>query len=141
MNTGYNYYDKSIIKLTNIIKKGHVPLIQIYGTSVGLPFKNFNETNPDYIVFKDVSSNDEFFNIGPATVVAYNKAYTNVNIMFKFNQTSYSNYTITRQFSSFGQFSVYIYSSFGGSILELTKPINIQCIDSYTTLSKYFNHF
>ena len=101
--------------MNNIIKKGHVPLIQIYGTSISLPFKNYNETNPDFMGFKYVSSSDEFFKLEPTTEISYNKAYRNINIFFRFNQTTYSNYTITRQFSSFGQFSVYIYSSFNSS--------------------------
>ena len=135
LDSGYNYYDKSLINLNSTILKGYIPFIQISGTSISLPFKNYNETYSDYVGFKYVSSNDEIINITTARILSNNKAYTNINIEFKFNQTNYTNYSITHQFDSIGQFSIYVYSSFGGNILALIDPINIQCVDTFTRMS------
>ena len=140
LNSGSNFYDKSLFKLNDKIKKGFVPMIKISGISISLPFKNYNETFPDYVGLKYVASN-EISNITIANLLTSSKkAFTNINIMFKFNQTTYLNYSVAHQFNSFGQFSVYIYSLIGGNIFALTGPVNIQCVDNYTKLSNYFNH-
>jgi hypothetical protein len=137
LKTFYNYFKKSEIKLNNTIRKGYVPLIILSGTSISLPFKNINETYSDYVGLKFAASDDLIFEIEIADLIFINKAYKNINIAFNFTQPTYSNYTLTNRFDSFGQFHINLYSNIGGNFLSQAGPINIQCVDNYTQMSKF----
>ena len=147
---GKNLFLKSQWNLTKpfIVKKGYVPIIRKYAAG-SYKASGIIYSTPDFTCLnqKIVEDNNKsiLFNLSQIYFLNSNKIYTNVFINFVYNnpnQTLLSNYNLTYAYTSMGQFSVNVYTLFGGNILSQTnKYINVQSIKTYPFRKIQMNQF
>jgi hypothetical protein len=145
---GKNLFLKSEWNMSKpfIVKKGYVPIIRKY--SIGSYKLSYSiDTTPDYICLSQNSTqnNSVMFNLSKINYFYNNKTYINVFINFVFNnpnQTFLSNYNLSYVYTSFGSFSINVFTLFGGNILSPTnKFINVQKIEAYPFEHIQMNYF
>ena len=117
---GKNLFHKSQWNLTKpfIVKKGYVPIIRKHAIGNYI-ISGVNESTPDIICLaKSISQNQSIlFNLSQIKANIYTNVF--INIVFNNpNQTRLSNYNLTYFYSTFGQFSVNVYTLFGGNVLS-----------------------
>ena len=134
---GKNLFLKSQLNLKGpfIVKKGYVPIIRKH-TIGSYKVSGIIDSIPDFICLTKNNSQNKsiLFNLTKISYLSKVNIYTNVFINFVYNnpnQTWLSNYNLTYAYTSFGSFSVNVYTLFGGNVLsEFNKFINVQRIQT-----------
>ena len=141
LSPGYNYFDDKELNIS-LIPQGYVPIIRLVTSvplkTVNLYTKQSNDLYPDYVCFNMSTSTGDLIGLNNCSNVSILVGIkrTNIAVLFRFEEPTLINITLSSFYSSFGIYQPYLYTDYGNLYMNLNHLITITNDESYQYQSK-----